>query len=307
LRTTDRRETDVRQGGSGSGETAVFFLTHLLGPRLLDRYRKLRDDCRERYDVHFAADLTSGRLRTDAVPADVRPDVHGFTRDQVALSHATGDEAGQDGFRLYGGNLDHVFLHVKKAFPEYEHFWWVEHDVAFTGDWTTLFGHFDDSDSDLVGTTLTPYEAIPGWHWWDGFDAPDGIPKPEWIRGFFPCFRISARGLDALDEAYRSGWSGHAEAVLPTALAARGLTLEDIGGSGLWVRAGNRNRFYTNRPHRHRTLGPGSFVYRPTRPLPGLRRDRLWHPVKSRQGRFMPWWRLLRQRIRYTAERLHRS
>lgn len=296
----------MRRDDAGSGETGVFFLTHLLGPRLLDRYRKLREDCRGHYDVHLAADLSTGRVRPESVPADVRSDLHGFTRRQVAPFDPPRYEGNEEDFSLYGGNLDHVFLHVREAFPRYERYWWVEYDVAFTGDWTSLFGHFEESDADLLGTTLTPYESIPDWHWWGDFSPPERVEREEWIRGFLPCFRISDRGLEALEAAYRSGWEGHAEAVIPTALAARSLTLEDIGGSGSWVRPENRNRFYTNKPERHRTLGPGSFVYRPSRPVPGLWRDRLWHPVKGRQGRLLPWWKLARQRIGYTVERIRR-
>lgn len=264
----------------------------------------MREDCRGHYDIHFVADLTSEQMRPETLPADVRSDLRGFTRREVARLEASSDPPDGERFRLYGGNLDLVFLHVRRTLSTYEHYWWIEYDVAFTGDWISLFGHFADSGSDLVGTTLTRYDAIPGWHWWDGFRPPDRVPEREWIRGFFPCFRISARGLNALDAAYRSGWAGHSEAAIPTALAARGLALEDMGGSGPWVRPGNRNRFYTNEPHRHRTLGPGTFVYRPSRPLPGLWGGRLWHPVKRSQGRFVPWWRLAKQRIRPATERL---
>jgi hypothetical protein len=85
--------------------------------------------------------------------------------------------------------------------------------------------------------------------------------------------------MQAMDQAYRLGWSGHCEATWPTIINLAGLKLEDIGGDGEFVAPGNHNRFYTNTLSSP-TLAPGSLVFRPARCWLGSQRNKLWHPVK---------------------------
>lgn len=64
----------------------------------------------------------------------------------------------------------------------------------------------------------------------------------------------------------------------------------------------NRGRFYTNTPTRT-SLAPGTFVYKPTRRFPGLRRQMLWHPVKPTAGRLSPYLDMAREWFRMVRER----
>ena len=94
-----------------------------------------------------------------------------------------------------------------------------------------------------------------------------------------PIYRISRRAAQAIDHAYQSGWSGHCEVTWPTIINRAGFSIEDFGGDGEFVREPNRNRFYTNTlldPN----LAPGSLVLRPARAFTGLKKEKLWHPVK---------------------------
>jgi hypothetical protein len=57
------------------------------------------------------------------------------------------------------------------------------------------------------------------------------------------------------------------------------MTLEDMGGTGEFVRPSNINRFYRNTPSAA-SLGPGTFVFRPVMDKPGHEPNMLWHPVR---------------------------
>ncbi|MFW5697957.1 MAG: hypothetical protein ACOCX1_05320, partial [Fimbriimonadaceae bacterium] len=81
--------------------------------------------------------------------------------------------------------------------------------------------------------------------------------------------------------AMAEGWDGIYEVVWPTVLHNAGLTIEDFGGDGRFVRPENINRYYTSTPEGV-GLSPGTFVYRPMfRKVPNGSRDMLWHPVKK--------------------------
>jgi len=116
---------------------------------------------------------------------------------------------------------------------------------------------------------------------WPTLRVPPSVElsPTDLIASFMPIYRISRRAVQAIDRAYRSGWSGHCEVTWPTTINQAGFSIEDFGGDGEFVREQNRNRFYTNTlldPN----LAPGSLVFRPARAFRGLKKDKLWHPVK---------------------------
>jgi hypothetical protein len=165
--------------------------------------------------------------------------------------------------------------------PEVEHVWGIEYDVHYEGDWSTLFGHFADSTADLLATAIRSKRETPKKMVVPPLQAPSFRPYLEADRmyAFLPLFRLSRRGASAIDRAYRAGAAGHYELTWATILHGAGLTLEDIGGDGAFVRPENVDRFYFNTPASF-SLGPGTFVFRP--PLRNVirRANTLWHPVK---------------------------
>lgn len=179
------------------------------------------------------------------------------------------------------GNTEVPFLLFRKKEPAYEHYWFIEYDVRFTGAWSTFFKAWESSDADLLATSVASPREAPDWPLWRSLEHPDRtVSQHAVIRAFLPLCRLSARALDAVEEEYAHGLTGHSEVSLPTALRLNGLSIEDIGGSGPWVAEGNENRFYTSTPA-EKSLAPGSFVFRPAMPSPGKQPNRLWHPVKS--------------------------
>lgn len=188
-----------------------------------------------------------------------------------------------------GGHCDLIPLHAMRALPGHARFWVVEHDVAFTGDWRRFFDTFEDSDADLLSTCVRSRQDDPCWVNWpslQGIETQSVLDQAA-TAAFLPIFRVSARMFRAMDEAYAAGFGGHLEATWSTLARLRGMTLEDIGGTGRFVAPGNRHRFYTS-AHSSAAqfyLAPGTFFAKPAMYRAGSRRDTLWHPVK-------PWhWR----------------
>ncbi len=181
-----------------------------------------------------------------------------------------------------GGHTDLIALHFFNSHPSYEHYWFIEYDVRFSGSWPYLFRTFEDSDADFISASVRRASDDPNWMHWPTLRPPESVgslPPEERLCSFMPVMRVSRRALRAIDAAYRVGWTGHCEATWPTILHRAGCKLEDFGGSGEFVRPGNHNRFYTNTVA-DQNLAPGSLVFRPARWMPGLRRNKLWHPVK---------------------------
>jgi hypothetical protein len=128
------------------------------------------------------------------------------------------------------------------------------------------------------------------------------------VRGFYPIYRITARGLDAIDAAYRAGWSGHYEMGWANYILAANGIIEDIGGNGPYVAPENRNRFYFS-SRRTFTKSPGTFVFRPAfRTVPARYENTLWHPVKP-SGEYLNWFGLIDPRggLKSIVERLKPS
>jgi hypothetical protein len=107
----------------------------------------------------------------------------------------------------------------------YEALWQVEYDVFLrSGSWDFLA---KSRDFDLLAPGLKfKHESLcgrvedecpiwPDWKWWERLE---GIAPT--MGCFFPCIRVSARALDRLVAAYRSGINGYCEASLPSVLYA---------------------------------------------------------------------------------------
>jgi hypothetical protein len=263
----------------------------------------MRRSCRDAYDVVLLYD----NFHDDFIaPPDIDVDVHLVNRDSVAALEYPSwpgrdalDYTSPSGLRP--GNWDFAILDCFRARPHYAHYWRVEYDVRFTGDWGDFFDRCSASPADLLGTTILRHSQSPPWFWWSSLGCPHGRPEPhKMIRGFFPVARLSRRACVLLDERYRAGWYGHAEAVMPTLLAHHGLAIEDIGGTGEFVPAGHENRFYENTPQDD-CLQPGTFVFRPALDEPGTRPNTLWHPVRD-EGDRERWLRKLARRGSTTAQ-----
>jgi len=200
----------------------------------------------------------------------------------LALPYPT--KCAREGWRLIPGNADLITLLFAVRRPDYDHYWGIEYDVHYEGDWSDFFAHFAASPADLLTTTIhwqreTPAKTLPS----PPFRSPSlaEYRQPDRLWAFLAIYRISRRGVAAIDAAYRAGGGGHHELTWPTIIAHAGLVLEDIGGNGAWVRPENVNRFYFNRKSSY-SMSPGTFVFRPVLRRVLKRPNTLWHPLKPK-------------------------
>jgi hypothetical protein len=136
--------------------------------------------------------------------------------------------------KLVPGSAHYPVLNFWKSF-NYERYWVIEFDVLLAGEWSSFFKLFEHDQSDLLLSHLTTYEVQPAWGWWASVRVPfkilSKISKEDYKflqKGFFPIYRISHQALSAVDSGYTDGWQGHFEAVLPTLLNNKQLSIKDF-------------------------------------------------------------------------------
>jgi hypothetical protein len=271
---------------------AVLLQTHFVDRSVVTAYERLRREAPAGYDVFIALNCGEAPERIPEAAAFLSPETFFLCSRTSLLSLPYPAKCAPEGWRLNPGNTDLIGLLFMARHPHYDHLWAIEYDVHYEGSWAAFFAHFAGSRADLLTTTIyrqreTPLKELP-----PPFRSPSfqDYPASERIRAFLPIYRLSRRGADAIDAAYRAGCGGHYELTWATILHHAGLALEDIGGDGLWVRPENVNRFYFNTKATF-SMAPGTFVFRP-----GFRRivqrpNTLWHPVKPEGA---PAWYALR-------------
>lgn len=185
------------------------------------------------------------------------------------------------------GNNDLPVLDFFRLHPGHDHYWIVEYDVRWSGDWGELFAELAASPADLLAANIEPYANNPDWTWWATMGHQGRqLPESYRLKAFLPFCRLSRAALHAIDSGYGAGVVGHYEATWPSLCQMAQLRVEDIGGQGSFTPPARRGRFYTNTPAAL-DMSPGSFVFRPAITEGDLRRmaigrpPMLWHPVKD--------------------------
>ena len=167
---------------------------------------------------------------------------------------------------------------------QFAHYWFIEYDVRFTGDWKKLFEYFEGSNADFLSSHVMRYSNLPKWFWWKSLShRRESVADAKKIRSFNPIFRISHQALRYIDNAQKNGWVGHNEVLIATLLHQAGFKIRDFGGIGEFVAAADHNRFYLDSgpvPHRDMVV-KGSLRFRPAYRFVWFRpRNKLYHPVK---------------------------
>jgi hypothetical protein len=250
---------------------AVIFITHFWDDACTAQIAKLRRELGGRYDIKVAGYIAEGATRP-AVPDGI----------QAHFYHTADFAIVRPAFDVDAWLPQYVVPRFFIDFPDYGHYWMMEYDVRYTGDWGTLFATLNDPDVAFYGIALQRRAAHPGWTHWPGFSTGRDLVAPEHqIKCFTPLQRVSAQALAVVQTAFRNGWRGHYEAVWPSAIAHARLRLEEIGARGEFTPKSRRGLHYTFTPH-DPNGSPGSFVYRPTFKEHEIKSSppRLWHPVK---------------------------
>lgn len=230
---------------------------------------RLCDTTLARFDDLRAAGADSVLLLTEPLGIAVRRagigDALVLSPDEIHLPDYGAKSASR---RIVPGNADLALLALRRARPGYARYWLVEYDVFLPEGGRTLAA----LDAASAAALLLPLRLenradTPAWHHWPGLVIPPGeaVPEAAHSQGLLCLFRASAALLDALDAAYRRGWAGHVEAVLPTLATARGFAVETMNAAGR--RALGRNV----------TDGRAFSAFRCRPTAPAL----IYHPVKT--------------------------
>jgi hypothetical protein len=255
--------------------TCVCFLTHRLDGVIGSRFETLLRASGGARDVYVVAE------RGTAVPDEYLPRSHFF--EFAALRHRARTIIGDT---LTPGNCHLRALSVLEAFPDYEHYWFVEYDVVYRGSWATFFASFDDEPADLLGAHVRRLASDPGWYWNATFDAGEERVDDEARRiAFLPIARMSRAALHAVGRAVERGWTGHFEMLVPTAVERAGLTIADLGGSSEWTPPRRRQRHYLSAASVWTSPPLSTLRFRPAflGVLPRLP-DILYHPDKGERA-----------------------
>ena len=252
----------------------LLFMTHTWNAGIATALAALEEAIGKRFDIHVLVDVTSN----PSVPDLDRSHLYRFTADQVTPPDYKVKAAHHPG-TIWPMNIELPVLWFFKKHQKYQYYWVMEYDVRFTGDWRVFFDAFEDNASELLATTLYRHRFRPDWQHWRTLTAPMPVPEHERVRGLFPLYRLSNTALARLESAYLTGWGGHYEVTIPTILTKAGMRIEDFGGDGEFVPAGNHNRFYRNTPI-NAGLAPGTFTVAPNQTDPAAPPEMLWHPIK---------------------------
>lgn len=273
-------------------KTAVVFITHRFDAELERRYAKLKRESPEGAAVFLMAEKGA------PIPAALAAERHEFefSRLRTRAAKVIGD-------RLVPGNVHLAFLDFYEAHPGFDHYWFIEYDVVFSGNWRALFDALSADASDLVAGNVRALAGEPAWFWWPFMDFPGGPDKAAWVRSFFPLCRISRAALDAVGSRVKQGWTGHHEGMIPTAVLAAGLRVADMGGDGPWTPEDRRHRFYTSVSTEEGEMLLGTLRAAPPHFLPYLLRDTIYHPVKARKTPNIGDLAKMRQRLKLFTRR----
>jgi hypothetical protein len=264
----------VRDGGTPTA-ACVVFLAHHTEPGAMGALAKLNAECGSLLTIVPVFDQTR-----KAYPIEYIANAQAVTCKQATRELPYREKHREHRGTFWPRNIELPLLWFFQRLPHYSHYWLMEYDVRFTGHWSDFFAHFSRCQSDLLATTLFDHSFRPGWDNWGTLKSPWHIPEHERVRALLSLCRLSNTALRTLHQAYCDGWSGHYEVALPTIVKAHGLSLEDIGGNGRYVAAGNENRFYCNTPEVG-GLAPGTFTVAANAISDAYPPNMLWHPIKG--------------------------
>lgn len=176
-----------------------------------------------------------------------------------------------------------VFAYIDNNKTDVDYYWVIEYDVRFSGEWSVLFDHFTKFSDDFLTSHIHYYHQEPDWYWWEISHPKMTIPMEKRIRSFNPIYRISSEALKFLESAFRSGWKGHNEVIFPTILYHKGFKLLDFSGNRNFA-SGLTKKFCISRSDQWGQLLTGTMRYRPAMKTHGMRKNKLYHPVKEKNG-----------------------
>ena len=257
--------------------TAILLSTHITDDFVLNKYRRLTKELDIlTYDVILLVNKDED-LSLDTMPQDIK--CFYTDSDSIdALQYAPIEDT------LLPGSCHFPLLRFFLDNPFYQHYWFIEYDVEFTGPWSVLMDdcHEHLADYDFLSCHVERWgRKNHFWPWWH-LNNRMGIPLQGCIKSFNPICRCSNRALHILDQYQKAGHSAHEEVIMATCFLRHGMKIGDLGGSGTFVPDGYMNKYYLSSPHE---VNGGTMRYRPIYSSEEVQdcglENKLFHPLKE--------------------------
>ena len=260
-----------------NARVALLFQAHEWTPIHALRYARLRREIGDRADCFILFQKPHDNAALESTLA-VYTELRSFdvTRLERQLGYRYLSERG-----IVPGCAHFPLLMFQRE-HRYDYYWQIESDVEYSGDWAELLERTAPSSAACIAAHIRTRSAEPEWIWWDSF-VP--MRKGEALRidgelykAFLPVVRYSAQALQLIDHLHRSGWHGHFEVLIPSALRHAGLEVAELRQFG---------EFYSGDPALVESTGPRppSFRWRPPVSLHEFSQcwqgSTLFHPVKG--------------------------
>lgn len=204
-------------------QNAFILLTHVWNEAIEFKFNRIRSELSKICDCFILFD----RSNNDIVLNLNSKYVHKYTADEIET------ELGYNCFekgRISPGSAILPIINFSKN-NKYLHYWVMEYDFEFTGDFKLLVNSIINEQVDLAACHFYSYSEQPSWMWWKTIKYNDGSPGEDirsMFRAFFPIFRISNTSLKLLDSKYTDGFLGHYEGLVPTLLKSNNLICFDF-------------------------------------------------------------------------------
>jgi hypothetical protein len=259
--------------GDSSKKHIFLFSAYYYDPEIVTQFRKLERETRDLGDCVVLYHQKDGE--------NIHPEMLKlplFIVNSSMLS-ALGYPPLKDN-KYYPGS-GHFMLICFAREHEYEHYWYIEYDVYFSGTWSTLFKNFEDAKEDFLSCVIREYQDPCDWPWWESLiHHSENIPIENRYASFNLIFRISRSAIEFIDTSHTNGWIGHHEVLLPTLLINKGYNIRDLGGSGKYVQPVDKGRFYKCAPAKGVsqivTIAASGSVFLVSELIP----NNIYHPVK---------------------------
>jgi hypothetical protein len=209
--------------------TAICLLAHRCTPSIAQRFDRLRREAEGRADCYVMLHDDGGPVAQgwrEFLQARGMPQALWLFRPDTLVGSLGYQASGT--LNMMGST--HMPLTFFARSHGYAHWWQVESDVDYRGNWGAFFDAYRGVEADVLASHVHHVSDWPTWSHWQSLVAPldAGLRAESLYKAFFPVSRFSAAALRVVDHAHAHGWAGHFEALIPTLMKHEGLTLRDL-------------------------------------------------------------------------------
>ncbi len=247
---------------NGDNKQAFLIVTNRISKDVVKRYHKLRKAAEELGDVFLLYHTNDNKILTgfEEIKIEIFTDeiLHNLDYKPIRKTLVPGSNH----FPVLKFFLDH---------PHYTHYWSIEDDVAFNGNWKDFFENASLKDFDFISSHIRKHSDMPRWSWWYTLKGPEGKFSAEKLYSSFnPLYKISNKALQYINTCLRNGYSGHHEVLLPSLLFKAGFKIADFGAQD------NHITPWLS----YCTLS--TMRWKPIFFFKGIKKNKLYHPVKEK-------------------------